>query len=193
VKLFFPLLFLVIINEGLIAQVNDSNRYVKRLYLINKSRIDELNGKPISFYLSHKGIDKNSKKFYRGEIGVSNDSITKSIVDSLLTNNLETRPFYFFLFNQIVDLSNGQMVDIVAPKCTEFVREYPCDFFNSFNQNEININVVKWTTYIGLTLKDKTTYFDFRNKIDSIIRINCSGVQDLSKSFFTEVRMCLVR
>jgi hypothetical protein len=192
-KSFFLSLFLVLTCFGLMAQVNDSNRHSKRRYHTFNSQISMLNGKPISFYLNHPRIDKISKRFYKGELILVRDSIPACLMDSLFTRNSETRPFYFFLFNQIVDLSDGKMVKSVASKCTTFVQLYPCEFFNSFNQTDIDINVVKWTTYIGLTLMDKPSYFDFKGQVDSKLKTECSDVQDLSKSFFREVRMCLVK
>ena len=152
-----------------------------------------MDGKPISFFLNHNGIDINVKRFYRGEIGIQDDGVFREIMDGLIFSNSETQPFYFFVFNQIVDLSHGKQEATVANKCKEYVEEYPCEFFNSFNQPELNINVVKWTNYIGISLKDKNNYAMFRTKVDSKIRATCPGIQDLLKSFMAEVRMCLIR
>jgi len=159
----------------------------------NRIRAISLNGQPISFYLNHPKIDSTSKLFFKGELSLTQNQISLCLLDSILTYNSETRPFYFFIFNQIVDLSDGEMVDPVAAKCLEFVQKYPCDFFNAFNQSDIDINVVRWTTYIGLTLKERSRYADFKYSVDSKLNRNCSEVQDLWKSFLVEVRMCLVR
>jgi hypothetical protein len=191
-KSFFLSFLFVWFGFGVIAQVN-SNKHAKRIYLTNKSQIDVLRGKPLSFYLNNSQIDKNSKKFYKGELIIVRDSIPSNILDSLLTKNSETRPFYFFIFNQFVDMSNGKMVTAIASKCMEYVQMYPCEFFSYFNQPEIDINVVKWTTYIGQTLMDKPQYYSYKELVDSKLKVECSEVQDLSKSFFREVRMCLVK
>lgn len=187
---FFLFLF---IGFGLSAQVNDSNKHAKNTQFVNRIQINILDGKPISFFLSHKSIDKNAKKFYRGEKGFNEDRVVLAIMDSLTACDFEVRPFYFFVFNQIVDLSNDRQADLVALKCKEFVELYPCEFFHSFNQPELNINVVKWTTYIGMNLKDRNSYYEFRNKVDIKVKSSCVDVLDLLKSFMSEVRMCLLR
>jgi hypothetical protein len=192
-KTFFSLTILVLVNFGLMGQVNDYRRQTKSKQIINRIQISVLNGKPINFYLNHPSIDKNSKRIYKGELGFSRDTIPTDILDSLFTRNSETRPFYFFIFNQFVEQSEGKMIDRVAVRCTEFVERYPCEFFNSFIQPDLNINVVKWTTFIGMSLKDRVGYADFRGLVDFKLRANCGDAQDLSKSFFAEVRMCLVR
>jgi len=159
----------------------------------SRNVVTSINGNPIDFYLNHSKIDSNAKKFFRGEISISNNQIPLGLLDSVLTSNTETRPFYFLVFNQIVDLSDDEMVNSLAPFCLNFVQKYTCDFFNAFNQPDININVVKWTTYIGQTVKDRNQYMDFKGKVDINLKGNCNDLQDLGKSFLTEVRMCLIR
>ncbi|RPH33375.1 MAG: hypothetical protein EHM93_05345 [Bacteroidales bacterium] len=155
--------------------------------------VNTLDGKPIGFFLNHSGIDKDAKRFYRGELGVGDGNTLNGIADSLISCSLETKPFYFFIFNQIVELSNGEYEEFVASKCKEFLEMYPCEFFHSFNQPELNINVVKWTNYIGITLKDRGSFSIYRTRVDSTIKARCPDIQDLLKSFMVEVRMCLVR
>jgi len=192
-KTAFSLAILVLVNVGLMGQVNDYNRRANSKPITIKVQLSILDGKPIAFFLDHPNIDLNTKKIYKGELGFYRDSIPTAILDSLLTRNPETRPFYFFIFNQFVEQCSGKMIEHVAFKCTEYVEKYPCDFFNAFNHNDLDINVVKWTIYIGMTLKDRVRYADFRELVDSNLKTNCCNVQDLTKSFFTEVRMCLAK
>lgn len=159
----------------------------------NRNWVASINGRPIDFYLSHSKIDVDSKRFFKGELPLSIDYVTNGLLDSILTKNLETRPFYFFVFNQVVDLSDNNLASIIAPKCLELVQTQSSFFFNAFNQPEININVVKWTTYIGQTLKDRNQYLDFKSKVDSALKGEPKDILDLWKSFLAEVRMCLVR
>ena len=184
---------LVLACIGIKAQISDSNKHFKNAPVINKVQVNVLRGQPISFFLNHSGIDINSKKVYKGEKSIHEENILNGIMDSLISCGVEVRPFYFFIFNQIVDLSNGDQEERVARVCKEFIENYPCDLFYSFNQPELNINVVKWTTYIGLTLRDRANYIVFKNNVDSKIKTNCADIQDLLKSFMAEVRMCLLR
>ncbi|NVO08892.1 MAG: hypothetical protein HXX16_02925 [Bacteroidales bacterium] len=183
----------VFLSSTLLSQTVTTNDQSKQNDSRNRNRISILNGRSISFYLNHTQIDPRSKLFFKGELSVSNYAITYGVLDSVLTKNEETRPFYFFIFNQIVDLSDEEMRDFVSNRCLEFVEKYPCEYFATFNEQDIDINVVKWTTYIGQALKDKSHYADFRSVVDYKINGTCSGIQDLWKSFKAEVRMCLVQ
>lgn len=188
----FIVTFIFLIGSAL-AQTAVTNNQSKQNDYRNKNRISTLIGHQISFYLNHSQIDSHSKMFFKGELAISNNAITYGILDSVLTKNEETRPFYFFIFNQIVDLTNEKMLDLVSNKCLEFVEKYPCEYFTAFNEQDIDINVVKWTTFIGQALKDKNRFATFRSVVDAKINGSCSGIQDLWKSFRTEVRMCLIQ
>jgi hypothetical protein len=189
------LLVFVLIITGLTlsAQQYYGVSHSKRKDFTNKEQVISIGQHPISFYLNHAKIDPFSKRFYRGELSISTDSISASILDSVLTNNAETRPFYFFIFSQIVNMSEDNMIDVVGHKEVQFIDKYPCEFFRAFNQSDIDINVVKWTTFMGRALENKSNYYEFRNRVDSKLKAKCSDLQDVFKSFFTEVRMCLVR
>ncbi len=189
--LFF--LFLAFIVFGVKAQGVDSNKHQYGKSLTNKLRLYTLNGVSLNFYLNHKGIDELSKKVYKGDININSQDVLYHISDSLISSNPEVRPFYFFLFNRIVDLSDGTFDELIALRCKEYIEKYPCDYFNSFNQPELDINVVKWTTLIGSNLKDKGSFAIYRAGVDAKIKTNCPDVQDLLRSFMMEVRMCLVR
>ncbi len=187
------LTFFVFVSIIVKAQVNDSNRHSRNVSFTNKEFVSTLGGKPISYFLNHLGIDNNSKRFYQGEVSIHDNKTFRGIMDSLISSNSETKPFYFFIFNQIVDLAKGEQEEAVANMCKEFVEDYPCEFFNSFSQPELNINVVKWTNYIGISLKDRGNYVIFRTNVDSKFKTSCPDIQDLLKSFMSEVRMCLIR
>ncbi len=178
---------------GANAQVSDSSKPLPNGGARNRVKVNSLNGETIRFYLLNPKIDENAKRFYNGEIDFKGDDVIKGILDSTLTCSESVRPFYFFLFNRIVDLSEGVQSEFIALRCREYIERFPCDFFNSFNQPELNINVVKWTTLIGANLKDKGTYAIYRGGVDSKLKSNCPDVQDLLKSFMMEVRMCLVK
>ncbi len=190
---FIFFIFISLILGGANAQTVDSNKHHVNGALKNRVKVVALSDKAIDFYLSSGKIDDNAKRFYRGEVDFKASRVLYGILDSVLVCGSDVRPFYFFLLNRIVDLSDGTYDDLIAAKCKEYMERYPCEFFNSFNQPEQTINVVRWTTLIGSNLKDKGSYALFRGSVDSKIKASCPDVYDLLKSFMLEVRMCLVR
>lgn len=187
------LLILVFISFVVSAQSIDSNKHHTNNAFTNKLRLNSLNGQEMSYFITHTGVDEIAKRFYKGEMSVKDQKVLHCILDSLIICKLEVRAFYFFLFNRIIEISDGVFDEMIALKCKEYIERYPCDFFNSFEQPELNINVVKWTTLIGSNLRDKSSFALYRRDVEAKLKSNCPEVQDLMKSFMIEVRMCLVR
>ncbi|MHC1703147.1 MAG: hypothetical protein AB9846_04500 [Tenuifilaceae bacterium] len=183
--------FLFVFSLG-ILQAQSINEKSSRKYF-NNQKILTLNSQPISFYLNHPNIDVNSKSFYKGELAASSSIITQGMLDSVLTRNNETRPFYFFVLNKIVDLSENDIAGMVSERCKNYIKSFPCEFFNELNQHEFEINVVKWTTYVGQSCSGGSKYVIFRNEVDLKIKTNCNEIYDLWRSFNNEVRMSIVR
>lgn len=175
------------------AQTLDSNNHHANGALRNRVKVSVLGSKTVGFYLSSSKIDDNAKGFYKGQVDFKSSKVLIEILDSALVCSEDVRPFYFFIFNRIVDLSDGSFDDLIAARCKRYIEKYPCDFFNSFNEPEQIINVVRWTTLIGSDLKDRGSFAQFRGSVDLKVKASCPDVQDLLKSFMMEVRMCLVR
>lgn len=186
------ILLIIIYTNILNAQTIIDNNKTSASF-INKEKVYNLAGKPISFFLNHPDIDTDSKRFYKGELAITSNSITYRILDNTITSNSETRPFYFFILNRIVAISDNSLMAEVSFRCKGFIELYPCDFFQALNQPDVNVNIVKWTTYVGLSLSGAGKYLAFKNSVDTKIKSNCIEIQDLWKSFSNEVRMCIVK
>jgi hypothetical protein len=148
----------------------------------NKNKVTSLNGKTIDFYLNNPQIDKNSKLYYNGLFVASFDSITFSIIDSLLTKNNQTRPFYLFVFNQILKKSDGALSEHIATISEKYFDSYPCEFFNIIISKEYPISNNEWASFIGFYLHDRLSYIKFRQKIDLKLK-TCQTNKDAWNKF----------
>jgi len=160
--------------------------------LTNKKRINFLEGKSISFYLNHPRIDYSAKAFYKGELVLSNDFKNCSFIDSVLTSNDETRPFYLYLYNTIINLSTNAFDKKLGQNCLLYIEKNPCTFFELLNNSDIEINIVKWTNLVGIELSNQQTYLRFKNAVDGKMA-GCSNNKDLWVSFFSEARKSRIR
>ncbi len=141
--LIFVFLFILGFNICLsqISEHNDPKKYPNQ---VNTVIVDSIAGKSIDFYLNHPNIDNYSKAFYKKEFAVSDDDITLSITDSVFTKNKETKPFYIFIFNSIVDLSDGALSEIVSLNCFEFIKQNTCDFIRLKFNKEYLLHYKTW-------------------------------------------------
>lgn len=185
--------FIFSISFNVKAQDAKITDYGSQHKMVNRLRVPSIDGKPIKLFLSNPQIDKHSKLFYKGELALVDDSLTLGLIDSALTSNSEIRPFYFFIFNRIMNLSEESNSSYLASICRKFISLYPCDFFEYLNSSDLDINVVKWNTFLGSQFSSRVEYDSFRGSLEQRMRVECSMNQDLWKSFFSETRTCVPR
>ena len=191
-KKIFTITAILLVSLANFAQQSTKIQKNQRRLSANE-RLLTINGIPTNDYLNNPRVDTYAKKFFKGEIAIANDSITYSILDNAIICDDDIRQFYFYLFNKIIEKSDETMIEGVSIRCLKFIEMYPCDFFKFLNQPDFEVNIVKWTTFVGSRLSGGNKYALFKGKYDSYIKTNCNEVYDLWKSFCTEVRMCLVR
>jgi hypothetical protein len=142
--------------------------------LTNKKTVDKLNGRPIDFYLNHKDIDTPAKLFYKGQYALYDDEETFRFLDSVLTENTETRQFYFFIYNQAMEVTDGALAEYMTSVSRHYLEKYPCEFLLHLNDKVSKIDLEKWTGFIGFDVYDKKTFEKFVIDIDQRVKGNCS-------------------
>lgn len=141
-KLF--LILALLYSEFSFSQVPDCNNPQKFTHSVNKEFVTELNGKPIDYYLNHRQIDQYAKLYYQGKFATSDDTLTFAFLDSVLTRNPETKPFYLFVFNSVVSFADGALSEVVVEYCWEYFEKHPCEFFALSDDKRYSKNYCKW-------------------------------------------------
>lgn len=167
-------LFLLLITTRVVAQkVPDENDPKKHPTAVNTMFVDELAGKPISFYLNHPRIGKFEKLFYKGEWAIYDDDYTFAFLDSVMTQNPETRPFYFYIFCRVRERADGAMGEYISVKCHNYISEYPCEFFQNVKKKEYGTDAESWASMISFDLHDAENYMEFASRLDHNIKNSC--------------------
>lgn len=166
-----PLIFCSSLLRGQVSSQNDPTKYPG---LTNKTFVDKIKGRPIEFYLTHKDIGQTAKLFYQGKFAISDDEGTFSFLDSLLTSNKETKPFYFFVYNQVMKITDGSVAEHMAGLCRAYLTKFPCDFLQETNDKEYQVDLVKWTAFIGFDIYDIATFEKVMSDIDKQVKNRCS-------------------
>ncbi|NLR95117.1 SH3 domain-containing protein [Flammeovirga agarivorans] len=97
----------------------DSNR--------NKKFTRQIDGKPITYFLNHTSIDIYSKMYYQGIYQISDSEITFNLLDSVTTDNIDTRKFYLFNFSNILQESDGALSEAIGSYCLNYLKKYPLE------------------------------------------------------------------
>lgn len=130
----------------------------------NSYFISELDGKSITYYLNHNNIITEAKMYYSGEICASDDSITFKILDQLSASNKDEQPFYLYVFNSILNASDGALAEVMGGYCIDFMKTHPCEFSRLIDDPLYKKDFDSWINYMGLE------YFYEENPIDVVTK-----------------------
>jgi hypothetical protein len=167
------ILLLTLVQLPSFGQISEHNDPVKYPSLTNQATLSEIQNKPIEYYLNLPTIGETAKLFYKGEYAIHDDEGTFRIIDSVLTMNEETRPFYFFLFNEIVKLSDGAIAEYMSSVCTNYILRNSCEFLRHSKEKTLEIDVDKWTTLVAFDLHDEKNFQEFENGVKQSMDIGC--------------------
>jgi hypothetical protein len=162
--------------KSFLDNIPDFNRPDKHKGTTNRWFTSSINGKPITFYLKHPQIDNYTKMFYQGQFGLMDDGLTFAILDSVLTDNPETRPFYIYTFNSALRIADGALAESIGTECKQFMDKYPCEFISLKSNKKYADNYNKWIDFAAFE------YYFEENAIESItkkydsLKGKCNGV-----------------
>jgi hypothetical protein len=154
-------------------EIAEKNNPKKHPTLTNKTFVDKIDGRSIEFYLNHKGIDSPAKLFYKGKYSLYDDEETFSFLDSILTKNSETRPFYLFIYNQAMKVTDGALSEYMASVCKRYFETYPCEFIAHLNDKISKTDLEKWTAFIGFEIYDGKAFESFAVDVDKKVNSSC--------------------
>jgi hypothetical protein len=154
--------------------VEEKNDPLKHSTLTNKTFVDKINGHPITFYLNHKDILPAAKQFYKGEYALHDDEETFGILDGILTDNIETRAFYIYIYEQAMKVTDGALAEYMAGVCRRYFVKYPCEFLSNKNDEVLKLDIEKWTELIGFDIYDLESFKNVTLNIDKEIKKTCT-------------------
>lgn len=159
----------------------------------NKYFAATIAGRPITYYLNHSDIDGFSKLFYQGQFVPSDNTETFSFLDSIMTDNNETRPFYFFVFNSVLNISDGALSEMVAMICLKYIEKQPCEFLRYIKYHDYEDNKSNWIQYTAFALYSETNYNLFVIFTGRIIDGDCLELKNDFNLLKDEIGLKLVK
>jgi hypothetical protein len=127
-----------------VIELSEWNNPKENPYTSNRLFTSEIDGISITYYLDHPKIDEYSKMFYQGQFAVSDDSITFSFLDSLITTNYPVQNFYLLVFNSVLDISDGALAEVMGSYCRAYLERSPCNFIGIKSNKLYSKNYPKW-------------------------------------------------
>jgi len=137
-------------KKTFINNIPDYNKPVENKGTINKWFDPTINGKPITYYLNHPEIDTYSKMFYQGQFRLSDCEITFSMLNKVLTDNDEIRPFYVYILNSTITISDGALSESLGSDCKNYLEKYPCEFLSIRKNPKYQENYESLLDYVAI-------------------------------------------
>lgn len=121
----------------------------------------------VRFYLQHTEISEDAIEFYTGRSTVKNQEKALAVVDSMFTENNETRPFYLLLVSRMSLVAKGALNKQITMSCRHFAEQHPSDLAAFLYQKHL--------------LMDSRFVDEWAHKISVDIRVMCD--EDLLSCF----------
>jgi hypothetical protein len=141
--------------------------------LTNKTFVEKIAGRPVTYYLNHRSVGEIAKLFYKGEFAASDDAATFSVIDSVLTHNKDTHPFYFFLFNQMMKVSDGALAEYVGEISGKYLKKFPCEFFRFADDKIYGVDLKQWSGFAAFTLDGPDAVKSYIDSIEIVVNRDC--------------------
>jgi len=94
--------------------------------------LKKLSDHSISFYLNHRQIPNVCKDLYTNKRSPSDDNDVLALLDSIFTNNNETRPFYFLTLTKTMEKADGAYAESIGIMAKNFVEKRSEEFIKYF-------------------------------------------------------------
>lgn len=163
--------------KAFVNKLPDYNRPDENPSISNEHFTSKLNGKRISYYLNNPKIDTYAKMFYQGQFAPSDDTLTLAFLDSVLTTNPQTRPFYLFIFNSVLPNADGALAESIGSDCRAYLEKYPCSFIALKSSAQYADNYQEWINYAAYEYFFEDAPFKTINKkIESLkpeVQVKC--------------------
>lgn len=123
---------------------------MKQLFPPGDSLIE---GRPVSFYLNRVDVSLAAKNFFLLRfIPTEDDPMTYSILDSLLSKNDITRPFYYFLFLRFYRLGDPWATDpeLLPSYAVDYSFQFVDEFYKKLEMSQYKWSYKYWVKSISL-------------------------------------------
>jgi hypothetical protein len=131
-----------------------------------------------------KSLQFDTKEFandiLKGLKKPSDDDLTFACMDSLTSNNPQTRNFYWQVFQVILDKTDGALSEVVGSYSMGYLEKFPNEFVRKYaklnkKQRDMCISLVASEYYLSVETDEEV------NKIFNKIKLSCNDCKTTEK------------
>ena len=91
---------------------------------------DSIWKKPVRFYIENKDCSQTAIDFYFGKYSPTDESKTAALLNLVLTENSELRPFYRWILNKTIQIQDGALAEYTGKPARKYAEKFPEEFFD---------------------------------------------------------------
>ena len=140
----------IYLKDTLLVLQDDS--WQKGFGLTHDPDRDTIAGMEARYYLSHPDVSPLAFDFYYGNFRPGDNASTYELVQLVLNEPAELRPFYLWVLDKVIMISDGALGEYPGEPARKFAQKYPSEFMKYMRQDSLRLE--DWTSiirYSGLT------------------------------------------
>lgn len=140
---------------------------------MDSTNLDSLRDPSHFYYLTDLPLRKVANLFMNDSIYPLDNQITFSCMDSISSDNIETRNFYFPVFLKIQDKADGALAEVVGGFIIMYIEKYPKEFairISSLSKERVD----SFAHYVGYELYFENDNINSSNKWFTSVLDKCT-------------------
>jgi len=200
-KQLIPILLLAIVacngqkKETKSTQKTD-RQIIKENVSIDQSIVpqDTLNDPNHFYYLANTKLKEVAQMILDDKIQPSDNDVTFSIMDSLLSQKTEDRKFYFSVFLKILKKADGALAEAVGLPAMNYVEKYTTEFIE-LSSNISDDQFDSWASFIGFEIFLSSQDDPIKDGEEFIKKLNtnCSDLSGKEKSHLESFNTAVIK
>ena len=90
---------------------------------------DSIWNKPVRFYVDNPNCDKTAIEFYFGKFRPSDNDETMRLLQLVVSDDTNLRPFYRWVLNKTILIQDGALGELTGVPARKYAEKFPNEFF----------------------------------------------------------------
>ncbi len=143
---------------------------------------DSIWNKPIRFYIDNPKCDKIATNFYFGSFRPSDNLQTAKLLNLVITDNSDLRPFYRWILDKTILIQDGALGEYTGVSARKYAEKFPNEFFefiDSDKTGEVYENWYNSILYSGFYKNDDSEKSEIiRQNLMKTMQSNCKNCNE---------------
>lgn len=168
-------------KKEVIAFQSDTN-WQENFGLSHNIDKDSIWNKPVRFYVNNPKCDKTAIAFYFGKFRPSDNDETRKLLEFVISDDANLRPFYRWILNKTIQIQDGALGEFTGVPARKYAEKFPNEFFEYMDIDSSGKKYSDWYNsilYSGFYLYDDYKKPEIiRQKMIKTMKSNCKNCNE---------------